>query len=386
MHAMTKAETPLFDPSDFRIEPDICHVCAAGETAFLRRHDRALQAYARDKSAGVRGRLAQDAKVAQTRDLVARLWHVAARDIGFVSSVAEGMSMLAESMIWRQGDNICFVAHEYPSVAAPFAARRNPTVEVRLADDCNLDTMAALVDERTRLIAVSHVSYLSGARTDLAGLRRIADRVGAILAVDFSQASGYLPTHASVADFAFAACYKWLLGTTGIAIAYWNSQRQPEWAPTTAGWYSIDAGPRPDYRNSLKLKDDAMRFTRGNPAHAPLYVLAEALTYLGQFSMSDVEHHVQALTVELLRGLRSLGIPTMTPEDPSQHGASVCIQTEQAAGIVEALYDAGIYAWNGRGRVRFSFHGYNRMQDVERILSWLGREASTYLPGIAGGR
>lgn len=372
MYSMAKAETPLFDPSDFRIEPEICHVCAAGETAFLRRHDLAVQAYARDKSAGVRGRLAQDAKVGKARDLVAGLWHVEARDIGFVSSVAEGMSMLAESMTWREGDNICFVTYEYPSVVAPFVARR-PMAEVRLADACSLDAIATHIDERTRLIAVSHVSYLSGARTDLVGLRRLADKVGAILAVDFSQASGYLPIDATVADFAFSACYKWLLGTTGVAIAYWNSKRQPEWAPTTAGWYSIDAGPRPYYKGRLKLKDDALRFTRGNPAHAPVYVLAEALTYLGQFSMSDVERHVQAMTVELLNGLRSLSIPTITPEDPAQHGASVCIQTEQAATIVEALYEAGIYAWNGRGRVRFSFHGYNRMQDVDRILTWLSR-------------
>ena len=47
--------------------------------------------------------------------------------------------------------------------------------------------------------------------------------------VDFTQAAGYLPIEASVADFAFSACYKWLLGVTGVAVAYWNRTRQPGW-------------------------------------------------------------------------------------------------------------------------------------------------------------
>ena len=50
----------------------------------------------------------------------------------------------------------------------------------------------------------------------------MADSVGALLLVDFTQASGYLPIDASMADFAFSACYKWMLGITGVAVAFWN--------------------------------------------------------------------------------------------------------------------------------------------------------------------
>ena len=47
-------------------------------------------------------------------------------------------------------------------------------------------------------------------------------------------AAGYLPLEASIADFAFSACYKWLLGVTGVAVAYWNRARQPGWSPASA--------------------------------------------------------------------------------------------------------------------------------------------------------
>jgi cysteine desulfurase/selenocysteine lyase len=81
---------PLFDPADFRIPPGVAHVCAAGETPFLRRHDAAFLAYAEDKSGGSPGRTRQEAMLASARGRAARLFGVAAGDIGFVSSVAEG--------------------------------------------------------------------------------------------------------------------------------------------------------------------------------------------------------------------------------------------------------------------------------------------------------
>lgn len=92
---------PLFDPADFRIPPGVAHVCAGGETAFLHRHDSALLAYARDKSLGVPGRDAQDGLVARARHRIASAWEVAVEDIGFCAHVADGVSLVVESLDWR---------------------------------------------------------------------------------------------------------------------------------------------------------------------------------------------------------------------------------------------------------------------------------------------
>lgn len=53
------------------------------------------------------------------------------------------------------------------------------------------------------------------------------------------------------------------------------------------------------------------------------------------------------------------------------HEASVTIDCICASEIVEELSKTGIYAWNDRGRVRLSFHGYNSLEDVERIMEVL---------------
>jgi cysteine desulfurase / selenocysteine lyase len=361
---------PLFDPDDFRLPTGVAHLCAGGETAALRAHDKALLRYVADKSSGLPGRTNQEREIEDARAGIGRLWGVDPADIGFVSNVAEGVSIVAESLDWRAGDSIVIDTNEYPSVVGPIAMLRHPTIQVRQARGTEPGRLSAYVDGSTRIIAVSYVSYLTGERVDLTALRAVADAVGALLLVDFTQASGYLPIQASITDFAFSACYKWMLGITGAAVAYWNRARQPGWTPASAGWHSFAPGSR-GYDTMPALKPDAMRFTRGNPAHCSIYVLNEALSYLSQFDMRDVQRHVQILTVGLLNELAALQIPVMTPSDPERHGASVCIPSPRAQALVDALYTGGVYAWNGQGRVRISFHGYNTTADMERAVGML---------------
>lgn len=366
-----KADFPLFDPIDFNLPKGITHICAGGETAVLHRHREAIATYLADKANGMPGRTAQEEKIQQVRRQMAAFWQVEARDIGFVSNVAEGMSMVIESIDWQPGDNVCVYTNEYPSLVSTLSLQKQK-MDLRLAQSLAPQDMAKHLDDRTRLIVVSYISYLNGERADLTRLRELADSVGAMLVVDYTQASGYLPIDAGIADFAFSACYKWLLGITGVAIAFWNSQRQPYWRPVSAGWHSISIGTRrPDYLGELTLHQDALCFTRGNPAHIALYVLSSALDYLSHFDMHLVESHIQQLTVPLLAALATHNIATSTPFELLRHGASVCIDTPHNAQVVALLREEGIFAWGGRGRVRFSFHGYNALADVDHLIQVL---------------
>jgi selenocysteine lyase/cysteine desulfurase len=229
--------------------------------------------------------------------------------------------MLFESMTWREGDNVCFDGNEYPSVVVPFALTESGGPEIRLAEGQGHDRILEKVDARTRVIAVSYVSYLNGERFNLTKLRAKVNEVGALLVVDYTQAAGYLPIDASIADFAFSACYKWLLGITGCAVAYWNRIRQPSWRPSTGGWHSLSSRSRPRY-SGLTLRTDATRFSRGNPSHASLYVLDGALEFLAGYDAQAIQNHVQALTVGLHDRLSAAGISSSTPRDPEHHGAS----------------------------------------------------------------
>ncbi|KAL3496893.1 pyridoxal phosphate-dependent transferase [Aspergillus germanicus] len=389
------AQTPLFPISSFILPSppsphpnfegrnDIVHVAAAGSSLPLKSHHDALTRYTTHKAAGHKGYTDLQREVDEVRSLVAGSWAVHRDDIGFVSSVAEGVSILAESLEWKEGDTVYVDRDEFPSVVAPFAVRGqrfgdgipSPTVVYGSEAFDGVDAGGAeaelekKIDSRTRLIAVSYVSYGNGARVDLAAYRKAADRVGAILVVDYTQAAGYLPIDASVADFAFSASFKFLLGTTGAAIAFWNRERQPDWKPVTAGMYSL-GNIVPDWEGEerIKTRDTALCFSRGNPSHLSIYLLREGLEFLSRWEVTEIEEHVQVLTTELWRRFDGEGIRPSTPREKWKHGANVTVHCKGATEIVDQMSAVGILAWNGYGRVRFSFHGHNCMKDVDRIM------------------
>lgn len=363
---------PLFDPAEFLIPPGTVHVCAGGETPVLRTLPAAMARYFEDKSCGPASRPKVDDEAERLCARLAEFWAVERGTIGLVNSVAEGMSILVESLDWRDGDNVIVATDEYPSVVAPLKLRHG--VALRFADLMDEAAVRRVAGSRTRVIAVSAVSMVNGRRHDLAMLRRVADDIGAMLVVDFTQASGWLPIEAGIADFAFSSCYKWMLGVTGVAVAYWNRTRHPRWAPRTAGWYSIDYAGGLDYAKPLVLREDAARFTRGNPAHAAVYAMHAGLDHLERFPRGTIQAHVQALTVALLARLAEAGIASTTPPDPARHGANVCIAHPRASAIVEGMAARGVLAWNGRGRIRFSFHGYNDASELDRVMDALRAE------------
>jgi cysteine desulfurase/selenocysteine lyase len=59
---------------------------------------------------------------------------------------------------------------------------------------------------------------------------------------------------------------------------------------------------------------------------------------------------------------------------PARHGASVCVSSPRAHAIVDAMARRGVLAWNGQGRIRFSFHGYNSRRDVDQAIGALSAE------------
>jgi cysteine desulfurase / selenocysteine lyase len=379
------ASEPLFDRADFHLEPGLVHLCGAGETPFLRRHSEAFETYAHDKSLGVEGREREYDKVTATRKRVAGFFGVPFEDIGVVSTVAEGMTTVAATIDWNAGENACVLAIEFASMTLPLSLRRHPPVELRVAND--VEELIGKVDAKTRVISVSQVSYWSSERVDLEALRRAADRVGALLLVDFTHSAGAIPIDLTVADFGFSACYKWLLGCTGVAVAYWNRERQPGWSPGTGGWNSIILSEMPDAANPGTTKEGAARFTFGNPAFPAVYVLEEAIKYLEGFGIEAIYAHNQQLVQRFIDGLDERALPLLTPRDFERRGSSVSVHMaepdhvrgEQAhftttPGLVHRLQSRGILTWGGQQRLRVSFHGYNSWWDVDQILAALDEE------------
>jgi selenocysteine lyase/cysteine desulfurase len=219
-------------------------------------------------------------------------------------------------------------------------------------------------------VALSHVSYLTGVRHDLASVANAAHAVGATFIVDASHALGVVPVDARVADFVFSCCYKWQLGCTGIAIGFWNRQLQPDWAPNVAGWMSAKPlqGEGEMRRHSFTPRDDAMRMTLGNPSFPGTYVVENGLQYLLDVGVENIEAHVLELTARLREGLVELGLEVLTPAEPARRAGNICIARADGPRFTEVLGEQGVVVWEADGRVRYSVHLYNDSADVDRAI------------------
>lgn len=365
-------EPPPLDRTLFIGVADVAHLASGGESPALHSHLGAISRFVHDKSAGMPGRERMFATLARLKARLAGLLNVEAGEIGCLANASEGLFVAARAIDWRAGDNVVVALSEYPSVL--HAWRAIPGIEVRAVGRhpvAELDDIRAAVDARTRVIAASHVSYLTGARLDLGDLRAVADGAGARLVVDASHALGVVPVDGRCCDVVVSCAYKWMLGTHGVGVFFVNGRRWPDLRPPWIGWHSIE--PEPDWRRrgSATIKPTIERFEIGNPSFISAYVLENGLATLMQAGIPRVERHALELGGELRGRLIAAGWPVLTPEAPERRAGNICIASDRAEELEARLRARGVLAWGGDGRLRLSVHGYNDNGDIDRAVAAL---------------
>ena len=359
------------------LEEPVAHLAAGGETPPLRSASEAMARFLEQKSRAMAGRDEFTEHYRQVKSRLARYLGLppsGADQIAFLGSAAEGINRFADGLDWQPGDEIVALADEYPNALVPWLARsrRHGVRLVAVEPTATAEAaIAAAVSDRTRVICVSHVSYLNGRRLRLDELRAIADSCGAALVVDASQSLGVLPVDVELCDVMVSCCYKFILGIHGVGIFYCSRAVLDSMVPAMVGWHSIE-WPTVDFRSKgYELKADAARLEVGNPPFGGVAVLDEGLKLLETVPGEQMEAHALALGREPRAGLERLGLPVWGPADDMRVSANIVFGAADADAVVKALSADDVLAWSGDGRVRLSVHGYNSSADVVRALESL---------------
>jgi selenocysteine lyase/cysteine desulfurase len=370
----------LVPKSDFLALDEYIHLAAGGEPAQLKSAEAALREFLADKSRGIRGRERFFIISQEVRQRLAQLLNVEPTDLAFVGSASDATNLICWSLEWQPGDNVVLNNLDYPSMLYPFAAlRERKGIEIRMVQahhfDLTVDDFAKAIDDRTKLVSLSHVSYLTGIRHDLAAITALAHRHGALVVTDISHSLGAISVDLQAVDFAVSCAYKWILGIHGVGILYWNQRRQPDFQPLFVGQASV-AGQRPpiDRVLDITLKSDASRATVGNETWSSLYVLRNGIKYIQSIGIERIEPHVLGLAQRVHIGLRDLGLQVITPAEPHRHAGNIVFWYPAWQKLWEELNDAKILVWAGDGRIRVSPFIYNDEEDVDRLLAFLAKK------------
>ena len=329
---------------------------------------------------------AHDAEAA-ARQRFARLINVAPESIAFTKNVSDSFMTVAQGLDWRPGDNIVTAACEFPSNVYPWLNLAEQGVETRFAqsEDARLplERIAALIDERTRLISVSLVEFGTGMRNDVAAIARLAHAAGALCAVDGIQGLGALRLDATAAelDFVGSGSAKWLLSPAHVGLLYVRPSVLPSLRVARRGWKSV-ATPFDFFTYDQPLCVGAARLEGGSNNWLSLVALDAALALLESADAEQqVERRALGLADRLRAGLRERGYTVTSPDAPAERSQIVLVRWGEraddaaASAVVARLASEAHVAISARnGLLRVSPHFYNTEGDLERLLDSLDRQ------------
>ncbi len=315
------------------------------------------------------------------RERYARVVGTTAPAIALAPSVSVALTAVAESLDYGRRPRVVVTALDFPTVAYQWLAKRRRGIDVVVVESPDgvtvpVEAIARAVDERTALVATSHVYFTSGAIQDIAAVAAAAHARGALCLIDAYQSVGQVPVDAPAAgvDFLIAGGLKWLLGGPGIAFLYARAERARTLAPAVAGWF----GHRDQFAFNprvLDLHDDARRFELGTPALAAVCAQLGGLDYIDEIGVPAIRAVTAGLAEHLVARARALGLRPRVAERAEDRSAIVMLPAPDPAGAVRGLADAGIVADARPGHVRLSPFFYNVQDDhvaaLERLAAHL---------------
>ncbi len=307
----------------------------------------------------------------------ARLIGAEAGEIALAPNISGAVTPVAEALDYAKRPRVVVTSLDFPTVAYQWLAKAKRGIEVVVVESSDgvtvpVEALTRAIDERTALVATSHVFFTTGAIQDIKAVARAAHDRGALCLVDAYHSMGQIPVDVRAADvdFMVGGGLKWLLGGTGIAFLYARADLARTLEPTVAGWFGHKNQFAFDTR-SLERHDDARRFELGTPSLAAVHAQLGGLEYIEEIGITAIRRVCSELTEDLIARARDLGLKPKAAGTAAERSAIVMIPARDPAAAVRALADDGIVADARPGHVRLSPFFYNVQEDHVRALERL---------------
>ncbi len=310
-------------------------------------------------------------KYEQARAVFARLIGAEPDEVAIVPSASAGIAGVASALGFDRRPKVVLGEFEFPTMGHVWLAQRPRGAQVQFvpAENNALPPAAydRLIDDRTLIVPLTHVSFLNGFRSDVAAITRLAHERGALLLLDGYQDCGTRPLDVKElgVDFYVSGTLKYLLGPPGVAFLYVRRELAPSLAPAVTGWIG-QANPFAFDLKRFDLGPGARRFETGTPPIINLYGSIPGIELLTGLGLDQVSAQIAMLAHALVEGTRRLCIRLKTPE--ATVGPLVVLQAQNLQALLARLDARGIVASGRHDGLRISFHVYNTLGDVEQLL------------------
>ncbi len=304
------------------------------------------------------------------RENVAKLFNVDWDEISFVPNTSFGINVVVHGLEMKEGDKVVTDSLEFPAVTDPLYKLEKKGIKVEIVtprlEDFE-DEILRKIDSRTRLVAISHVSFNTGVRVDYSKIAKEVHSVGGFLLLDVIQSAGAVRVNLQDVDFATAGGYKWLMSPQGSGFLYVRKgliEDPPFYGWRTSKYYlefnalkfEIDKGPR--------------RFELGTLDVSAVAALAKSAEILSG-RIEEVEERVLALSGYAIERLKEEGFEVITPDDRQKRAGIVVFKVKDPQEKVRELAKRKIIVSQRGPGIRVSTHFYNTYEEIEKFIDEL---------------
>lgn len=323
-------------------------------------------------------------KLETIRGDVARLINADPDEVAFVNSTTHGITLVAEGFPWREGDNMVSAAEEYPSNIYPWRNLEARGVSLRLVPSRDgriwLRDLARAVDDRTRLLTISHVEFSSGFRNNLDALAELCHARRIALFVDAIQGLGPLviDVKRTPIDFLAADGHKWLLGPEGAGLLFVRRDWIERLRPIGVGWHSV-VGSYNSPANAFTLKPSAQRWEGGSFNMPGLQAFGASVGLLLELGPEEVSRRILDRAERVRSLAESAGWQVCGSRQPGDLSGIVALERNgiDPGAAARELRRRGVVVANRRGKLRISPHVYNNDDDLVRLSEALAECGSS---------
>jgi kynureninase len=315
------------------------------------------------------------ASIDELRMRVAGMLNARPGEIALPASTSVALSVIGSAVDYGRRPRVVMSELDFPTLAYPWLVRPDvEVVHVKSDDGVTIDPQryADAVDERTAILAVSHVFFMTGAIQDLKALADIAHRDGALFLVDAYQSVGQVPVDVGGADIDVLTSgpLKWLLGGPGLAYMYVRESLIRDLRPRMAGWFGAARQFEFDVQ-AFEFQDDARRFEMGTPALPTLHAALGGQEIIDEVGIDAIRERNAMLTERRVEGARARGFRLRCAADPAQRSAIVMVAHPDPGTAVARLAEQDIIVDFRPGYVRISPHFYNVESEIDQVLDAL---------------
>ena len=310
------------------------------------------------------------------------------REIVFTRGTTEAINLVAQSYALRRlkaGEEIIISTLEHHSNIVPWQIVCQSTgaklkiAPVNDAGELIFEEYEKLVNKKTKLVALTHISNALGTVNPVQKLTKVAKEVGAVVLIDGAQSiiHAKIDVQAIGCDFYVFSGHK-ALGPTGIGVLYGREDVLQSMEPWQSGGDMIKTVSFEE----TTYNEIPYKFEAGTPNIAGAIGLSEALNYFSQFDLEKVEQHEHCLLNKAIQ--RALSIPNLQLVGTAKNKSSICsfvVEGVHPNDLGTLLDQQGVAIRSGHhcamplmsrlnvpGTARASFAFYNSQEDVDRVF------------------